>query len=192
MARLARVRVNVDFEELEFERVVRFISNVAGFDVIVGPELQAKGLADVAPVTLKLREVTLKRLAELVAQFTKTTLHFDKGILQFTTKEAARGKPVMRIYQIAEITQPLRNFPGPDINLRSSGTDFEDEPESEVESSFGSADSIVDMIQRMVEPESWEDDRTSIAAYTGKLVVKTYPDVHRKIARFLNELRANR
>lgn len=192
MARLDRIKVSVDFDELEFDRVVRFIANVAGFDVIIGAALQGPGADELSPITLKLRDVSLRRLAELVAQFSKTSLYFGKGILEFTTKEAARGKPVMRIYQISEITQPLRNFPGPDINLRASGVDFEDEKESDVESSFGDADSVKDLIQRMVEPETWEDDKTSIAAYSGKLVVKTYPEIHRKIARFLNALRANR
>lgn len=189
--RMTRTRVNVDFKEMEFARVVEFIGVVAGFNVIVSPELQKEGV-EVAPITLKLRDVTVKGLAELVARLSKTTLHLRDGILEFTTEKAARGKPVLRIYSVAEITTPLRNFPGPDINLRPSGAEFEDEEETVVESPFGQSDSLAEMIQNLVEPESWEEDGVSIQAYTGKLVVRTYPKVHRKIALLLAQLRSAR
>jgi hypothetical protein len=192
LLRLKSTRVNVDFKEMEFARAVKFIGNVAGFDVIVSPELQAKGLSDVAPITLRLRNVTVKQLAELVERFTKTKMHFRKGILEFTTKKAARGKPVMRIYSIGEITTPMRHFPGPDINLYPAGAEFEREEETLVESAFGNADSVAELIQSTIESETWEDDNTSIQAYTGKLIVKTYPHVHRKVLRLLNQLRAHR
>jgi len=190
LARMSRIRVNVDFKEESFERVVRFVGAVAGFDVIVGPELQREGV-EIAPITMKLRGVTVKRLAELVARFSKTTLYFHKGILEFTTAKAARGEPVLKIYSIADFTTPIRHFPGPDLNLRPSGAEFEQEEESEVPGAFGDTDAVAEMITEMVEPESWEEDGVSVAAHTGKLVIRTYPAIHRKIARFLMLLRAH-
>jgi hypothetical protein len=189
--RMARTRVNVHFKQMEFAEVVEFIGVVAGFNVIVAPELQKEG-AQVAPITLKLRDVTVKRLAELVARFSKTTLHFRNGIIEFTTAKAARGKPVLHIYSVAELTTPLRNFPGPDLNLRPSGAEFEPEEESVTDSPFGQSDNLAEMIQNFVVPDSWEDDGVSIQAYTGKLIVRTYPKVHRKIALFLAKLRRAR
>lgn len=192
LLRMQHTRVSVDFKELKLAEAVQFISRVVGFDVIVSPELQAAGVDDVPTITLQLRDVDVKRLAELVERFTKTKMHFKKGILEFTTPKAARGKPVLRIYSIGEITRPMRHFPGPDINLYPAGAEFEKEEETDVESSFGNADAVAELIQSSVEAETWEDENTSIQAYQHKLVIKTYPAVHRKVLLFLNQLRAHR
>lgn len=193
LRRLAHVRVDVDFREMSLSEAVRFIGEVADFNVIVGPELQRdQGEEGLPKITLKLRNATLKQVADLVARFTNTKMAYSGGILSFTTPEAARGKPVLRIYSIGDITAPIRNFPGPDMNLRPSGAEFEPEEESEVENALGDPQNIVDMLQELVETQSWEDEGVSIWSDDRKLVIRQYPQVHRKIARLLSLLRAAR
>jgi len=191
--RLAAIRVDVDFRDMDVTDAVDFIGRVAGFNVIVGPELQKDGgLEDLPKITLKLRKASLKTVADLVARFTGTKMAFNNGIVSFTTPEAARGKPVLKIYGIGEITFVLRNFPGPDMNLRPSGAEFEPEEQSDVENPFSDPERVVDMLKEFVDSETWEDEGVSIWADERKLVVRQYPAVQRKIARFLALLNASR
>ena len=117
---------------------------------------------------------------------------FEGGILRFTTPEAARGKPVLRIYGIGELTFVLRNFPGPDMNLRPSGAEFEQEEQSDVANPFSDPERVIEMLREFIASESWEDEGVSIWADERKLIVRQYPQVQRKIARFLALLNASR
>lgn len=191
--RLGAVRVSVDFEDAEFREVVAFIQQVTDFNVIVGPALQKEGLDDVPTVTLRLTDVSVKQLCELVAKATETKLLFNKSrILEFTTPEAARGRPVLRIYSVGEIVNPITNFPGPDLNLRPAGADFEPEEQTVSESPFGDADGVAELVQQLIDSDTWDDDDVSIAGSGNRLIVRQYPHVHRKIRRLLAQLRAAR
>jgi type II secretory pathway component GspD/PulD (secretin) len=172
MRRLARTRVNVSFKDVKFQEAVDYVRRVAGFNVIVSPAQQAKGVDGLAPITMTLTDVSLKQLAELVAQMTGTKFKFADSILQFTTPEDARGKPV--------------------LHLHASGAEFEPEPESDVENAWSDPQKVVEMIQRLCSPESWTDKDVSISADENKLIVKQYPEVHREIARLIGLLRASR
>jgi len=192
LRRLGAVRVDVDFKEMPFADAVEYVGRIAGFNVIVGPELQRDGLDALPTLTFKLRQASLRTVADLIVRFSGTQLAFEDGILRFTTPAAARGKPVLRIYAIGELTMVLRNFPGPDLNLRPSGAEFEDEEITEVDNPYADPEKVIEMIKEFVASETWEDDDVSIWADSQKLVVRQYPEVQRKIARFLGLLRANR
>jgi hypothetical protein len=192
LRRLSRVKVTVKFKDTPFAEAVDYVRRVAGFNVMVSPVLSAKGLDAIQPITMTLNDVSLKQLAELVAQFSSTKLKLDGGILQFTTPEDARGKPVLRIYAIGDLTMKLRNFPGPDINLRPSGAEFEDEPETDVENAWSDPQKVIDLIQKTCAEDSWTDKDVSISADEQKLIVKQYPEVHREIGRLIWMLRSAR
>ncbi len=190
--RLDAIRVDVDFKDMKMPEIVAFIGRIAGFNVIVGPELQRDGPDGLPTITLRLRRVSLRQVADLVARFSGTKLALREGILSFTTPEAARGRPTLRIYAIGELTATIHNFPGPGLNLRPSGAEFEQEEITEVENPYSDPEKIIEMLREFVASETWEDDGVSAWADTRKLVVRQYPEVQRKIARFLALLRASR
>jgi hypothetical protein len=192
MRRLAKVKVNVNFADVAFADAVDYIHRVAGFNVIVSPVLQMKGVDGIRPITLALREVSLKQVAELLAQFSGTKLKLADGILQFTTPEDARGKPVLHIYLIGDVTMRLHNFPGPDLNLRPAKQEFEPEPESDVPNFWSDPQKVIEMIQKTCAEETWSDKDVSISADENKLIVKQYPEVQKQIARIIALLRAAR
>jgi hypothetical protein len=99
---------------------------------------------------------------------------------------------VLRIYAIGDVTMPLRNFPGPDLNLRPAHAEFEEEQESEVPSAWSDPNKVVEMIQKLCGEETWTDKDVSISADQNKLIVRQYPEVHRQIARLIMLLRASR
>ena len=99
LRRLANVRVSVKFSDTPFVDVVEYIRRVAGFNVIVSPILQNKGLDAIRPITMTLNDVSLRQLTELVGQFSSTKFKLSDGVLQFTTPQDARGNPIRCLVQ---------------------------------------------------------------------------------------------
>jgi hypothetical protein len=192
MKRLAHVRVNVAFKETSFEDVVDYVRRVAGFNVMVSPVLQSKGADGVKPFTMTLTDVTLRQLVELTAKIAGAGVKFADGVLQFTTPEDARGKPVLRIFSIADLTMRLRNFPGPELDLHPANYEMPEDPETDVPNAWSDPNKVIEMIQKMCGEGTWEDKDVSIAADEHKLIVKQYPEVHREIARLIGALRGAR
>lgn len=190
LLRLSRSRVDVDLREATLADAADFLARVARMNVILSPALRAKGADALPRIDLRLTKVTLRQFAELLAKTTDTKLVLRDGILQFTTPEDARGKPVLRIHVLADLTLRIRNFPGPDIHLHPSGVEFEDEKESEVESAFDDPEEIVETVRKLTGEGTWDDEDVSISADERKLVVRQYPEVQREIARLLALLRA--
>ncbi len=192
LRRLARIRVNVAFKDMKLQEAVDYVRRVAGFNVMVAPVLSAKGTDTISPITMTLTDVTLRQVAEFVAQFSGTKLKFSDSILQFTTPEDARGKPVLRIIAIGDLTMKLHNFPAPELDLRPAKAEFTPDPETDVENAWSDPARVVEMIQKMCSPDSWADKDVSISADENKLIVKQYPEVQREIARLIGLLRASR
>ena len=190
LLRLGRVRVDVDFRDAGFDDAVDFLARVARMNVILSPAYQAKAAGGLPRIDLKLTRVTLRQFAEILAKQTGTRLVVRDGILQFTTPEDARGKPVLRIHPLADLTMKIRNFPGPDINLHLASVEFEDEKESDVEGAFDDPEEIVETVKKMTGEGTWDDEDVSISADQNKLVVKQYPEVQKEIARLLALLRS--
>ncbi|MCE9637521.1 MAG: hypothetical protein K8T90_17610 [Planctomycetes bacterium] len=187
---LERRRADIDFREMAMDDVVSFVAKVGRVNAIVSPEFRLKAQGGLPVVTLKLTDVNLRQVADLIAKTTGSKLILRDGVLQFTTPEDARGKPLLRIFTIAELTFPIRNFPAPDIRLHTGGVRFVQEEESERESPFGDPDHIVELLKKFTGEGTWDDDDVSISADKGKLVVRQYPAVLKEIAAFLAVLRA--
>jgi hypothetical protein len=183
-------RCDVDFREQPMEDVVTFVGRLGRVNAMVSPEFVRKAQGPLPTVTLVLRDVTLRQVAEFVAKATGSRMTLRDGVLQFTTPEDARGTPVLRVFSIADLTFRVRNFPGPDITLHTGGVRYVQEEESDRESAFDDPEKIVELLRKFTGEGTWDDDDVSISADERKLVVKQYPEVLREISAFLAVLRA--
>lgn len=190
LRRLDRITVDTDFRDTTLRDAAAFVGRAGRMNAILAPALAASGADALPRIDLKLTRVRLRQVAELLAKTTGTRLVVRDGILQFTTPEDARGKPVLRIHPLGDLTMRIRNFPGPDIRLHLASAEFEDERESDAESAFDDPEEIVDALRRMTGEGTWDDDQVSISADGRRLVVRQYAEVHREIAAFLALLRA--
>lgn len=187
---LQRRRVDVDFRELPFGEVVAFVGKLGRMNTMVSAQLQAKGAP--GPVTLRLRNVTLRQLAETVAKTTGSRIVLRDGVLQFTTPEDARGTPVLHVFSIADLTFRIRNFPGPDIRIHLGESQFVQEEESDQPTLVDDPEKVIELVRKFTGEGTWDDEDVSIAASNGRLVVRQYPEVLKEIGRFLAVLRAHK
>lgn len=187
---LQRRRVDVEFKETPLDEVVEFVAKVGRVNAVVSPEYRASAAGALPAVTLKLRDVSLRQLAEIVAKQAGARMVLRDGLLQFTTPADARGTPVLRVFSIAELTFRIRNFPGPDIQLHTGDVRYVQEEEKDEPQPFDDPQTVVDMLKKFTGEGTWDDDAVSISADGTKLVVKQYPEVLKEIAAFLAVLRA--
>jgi hypothetical protein len=189
--RLETTLVNVNFEDTTLEEGLKHISRFSGVNLVISPKLRGEIDPASLTLTLTLTKVTAKQALKIILDFKDLGMVYRHGVLMVTTKEDARGKPIMRVYSIADLTFKLRDFPGPDLQLKPSGTTFDEEEEvAERDDPFEDPEFIADIIRSNVDPESWEADGVSIQAYKKALIVKQSAANHVKIARLLQLLRA--
>jgi hypothetical protein len=190
LRRLASRSCDITFADAPLADVAAFLSKISDVDVILAPALRVAGTDALSAIDVKLTRVNLRELAEVAAKMTETRLVFRDGVLQFTTPEDARGRPVLKIYSLADLTFRLRNFPGPDLQIHLKSQEWEDEKESDAASAFDDPAKIEEMVRTMTGEGTWDDEDISVSTDERKMVVRQYPEVHREIARLLALLRA--
>ena len=189
--RLDSTLVNIDFREMGLDEALKHISRFTGVNLLISPKLRNEIDPADLTITLTLSKISAREALRIILEFKNLGIVFRHGVLMITTREDARGKPVLRIYDIASLTFPIRDFPGPDLQLRPSGTVFdEDEDTNQRDDPFTDPQFIVDIITGNVDSDSWDADGVSIQASGKLLLVRQSPTTHVKIARLLAMLRA--
>ena len=183
---------SVTFDGTPLPQVVSWLGAATGLNLTLGPALVKEGDADAIRVTMTLRQVTAKQVLDLIVEGRGLGVGFHSGIVLVTTAKEARGKPTLRLYAVSDITHPLRDFPAPDLVLRSQGEEREVEQESETKSAFPDADSVLNLVKDHTGEGTWDDGDTSASVMGDTIVVRQYPEVHREIAHLLAMLRAAR
>jgi len=112
-----------------------------------------------------------------------------------TTKEKARGEPIVVHHDVQDLVFNLTEFIGPRINRIRLLDELEDDDGGgpfgyvgEEPRKLIDIDNLATLIQENVEPGSWDDAR--IEAYEGHIIVVQTPRVQRKVTAFLEDLRS--
>lgn len=190
--RLAATKISFEFEETSLEDAISFVAKLTRVNLVISPRLRNEGVEDLT-LTLKLRDVSAKTALDLILRFHDLGMTYRSGVLLITTKEDARGRPILRLYSIADLTFKLEDFPAPDLNLRPSSFDpFAQEEPLEREGAFEDPEVIIEILQSNVMPESWDDERVSISATKRVLIVRQSREAHAQIAKLLGLLRAHK
>ncbi len=184
-------RLSVQFDDVPLPDAVRHLATLTGMNILVGPALLRDGGADLR-VRMRLRDVTARAAMEFLVESGGLGLRVERGILLVTTRKDALGRPVLRLYSVASLTMPIRDFPAPDLMLRPAGSERVVEEETPVKPAFSDADDILALIKDTTGAGTWADDGISASVMRDWIVVKQYPGVQREIARLLDLLRASR
>lgn len=191
--RLEHVRIDCKFERLPLDDFVRYCRTAAGINIVVKKPTIAKEMdPEGVLITLDVKDVTLLDVLTLALPPYGLAFKIDRNVLLITTKRDARGKPVLVLYDVAEILMPIRDFPAPDINLYLSHEEKPELPEPEVHVAATSAEELAELVRQFTGEGTWEDEGVRVTAYRRHLLIRQYPAVHREIALFLNEVRALR
>jgi hypothetical protein len=189
---LGQIVVSVNFDGASLPDALRYLSALAGVNIVVGGALRKEADVDAMKIDLRLTKVTARQVLELVADGKDLGIGFQSGVLTVTTRKEARGKPVLRLYALGDMTMPLRDFPAPDLMLHPAGAETKEEEVVETKHPFGDADEILRMVKDNTGSGTWEDEGVSASVMRDWLVVKQYEEVHAEIGKLLGLLRSAR
>ena len=110
-----QARVTCHLVDAELQDVARFISRHTGANVVVDPKV-----IDAPTVSLQLTNVTARSVLEWTAQQAGVHLTFVNEAAYLTDGPQA-GAQETRIYEVTDLTQPLRSYPGPSLAVPEPG-----------------------------------------------------------------------
>lgn len=187
-------RISVDFEQATLSDFVKYLRNATGINIVVmkGQIDKDGGDVDAVEITLKVNNVRVIDVLRLVVESSDLGLAVKGNLLLVTSKRAARGKPVLVMYSVADALIPIRDFPAPDMHIHPSGYEPPEPPEPEVHQAVESSEELSEMIRQFTGHDTWEDEGVAIHTFRHSLLIRQYPSVHREIARFLAAVRTLR
>lgn len=212
-----REPIPADFENNQLSSVIEFLRNSTGQNFFVNwSALEAVGVEQDAPVTLKLNNVPAERVLRLVlSQVSANDLDpvgfsVIEGIVTISTLRDLQRSTEIRNYDIRDLLVQVPNFseaPAFDLsNVLDSETggggggggaglfDTDDTVDSEQTEQL--LTDIMELIRDSIgDPLGWADrggDVSSLRELSGNLIVKTTPENHRSLISLLAQLRETR
>ncbi|MGQ0613256.1 MAG: hypothetical protein ACT4PV_05910 [Planctomycetaceae bacterium] len=191
--KLQEVRLSLKLEKATLEEFVKYCRTVAGINIVVNRGLIEKQFdPDALVIDLEVTNARLVDALKLALEPHGLALKIEGNILFITTKKDARGKPVLVVYDVSELLMAIRDFPAPDINVYPSSYEPPDPPEPEIHVAVQSSEELAEMVRQFTGAETWEDEGVRITPFRRHLFIRQYPQVHREIAGFLNQVRSLR
>ncbi|MDG2085607.1 MAG: hypothetical protein P8K66_11740 [Planctomycetota bacterium] len=193
---LATGTTSFDFPEANLAEVVEFLRSVSDLNITIDPEIDATDVS----VNLSLEGVKLGEALDLIMKATGKAYTFKENILFITEPENAFGELIFDIYNVTDILNKIRDFPGPRIRVSSNdegeggGGDnpfdfggFDEEEDSEL-----TPDDLVELIQESTGgTDGWDESNSTISGHKGQILVNATRELHLSIMDFLDNLRAN-
>ncbi len=167
--------------------------------------IEAIGVGKDTPVTLKLRNVTLrtalKTLLDDVAPGGAVTWYSDDGVIEITSKEMADSAMITRVYDVNDILVEVPDFTevqqpnfqsaqrggvgGGGGNSNGGGNLFGgNQPSNQnIRTRADKASDLVKLIETTIQPTIWKDNGgpASIAVFNNHLIVTAPRSVHEAI-----------
>jgi type II secretory pathway component GspD/PulD (secretin) len=173
-------RVTLNFTDAPLRQVMDDLRASYGVNIYVDQQaLDQEGVSMERPVSVKLEDVSLKSVLNLILKQVHLTYIIKDEVLQITSESAARGRMQRVTYQVADLVVPI---PGVADAAPVSGA-ATSTPEER----------LIKLLTSTVEPRSWSDmggpGTIDWHPLTMSLVINQTPDVQEQILDVLNSLR---
>lgn len=192
---------NVDFSDVPAKQAVKWVAEVAGFNLIVNwTTLEASGIDPEQPVDIQMSRITANKLLQLIlVQISgdiPLVMQTDPDFVRIMTKEQANQTSIIRVYSIGDMLMDIPDFtdaPQFDLNQIASDTDsgsssdiFSDtDNDDEIRLTRAErAERIADLIRQSLEPDIWEANGGTagrITFFQNNLIVRAPAYVHGRI-----------
>jgi hypothetical protein len=183
-------RLTCKLEKVTLDEFVDYVRAATGINIFVHKGRLAKDgvAADAIEIDLDVKDVACGDVLKLAFAGVDLGFRIQGNVLVITSKKDARGKPVLRVYSVAHLLVPIRDFPGPDMNIYPSNFEPPEPPEPEVVQTYDSSEQLAELIRTFTGEGTWEDEDVRITVFRHHLFIRTYPGVHAEIDRLLAEL----
>jgi len=194
--KLKQQKVSLDFEEASLSEVIEFIRIISGINIVIDPAVFEDRTEEELQITLNVKDLALENALQLILDLKDLKRSFKHSVMMISSPESEKKEFFFKVYDVHDLMFVLEDFPGPEISLDQ---DQETGPsitlgydEDQGNNPFSDADTVLDLIQTNVDPESWDEEKASISLSNGLLIVTNTREVQIKVRKFLDELRAMR
>jgi len=184
-------------DEEDLRAVIDLIRIMTGLPLVVDPAAYNAVIDEGIVFQFSFEnELTVEQALNLITdqageEVTWTVRH---DAVMVTTKEKARGEPVVVHHDVQDLVFGLTDFMGPRIDRIRLLDELEDDDGGGPFGGIGERPQLIDpdnlatLIQENVEPGAWEDGAT-IESYEGHIVIVQTPEIQKKVSNFLEDLR---
>ncbi|HVT79224.1 MAG TPA: hypothetical protein VHM90_01095 [Phycisphaerae bacterium] len=121
---LMQVVHELDVDGASLGKVIDYLHNVTGANIVVDwKTLELAGVAKESTVSLRVRELTLKKMLQLVlnqvSPNSPLTYGVDANVIEITTQEALDKNMVTKVYIVDDLVMVGQTVQAPTINLSS-------------------------------------------------------------------------
>ncbi len=167
-------KISFDFVETPLQDVIAFISSLTDVTIVLDQE----AIRDEAPtVTLRVNDMRLEAALNWVLKLVNLKYTLKDEAIFVSKPDRIHDKPVLRMYDVTDLTIDIKNFQGRQQALASDGgysstgssggggggSDslgedfFGDEDDTDAEEKL-TGESLVEFIKRTIAPGTWADD----------------------------------
>lgn len=193
--KLGELRISFDFSaETTLEDAINFIRDYSALNITVDPEIDTQEKT----VKMRLSEVRLQEALNLLLANTGLAYTFRENTLYITEPGKAYGSQIFDVYNVTDILNKVRNFPGPSIRVKSNDESDDSGGASpfSFDESDGDGEGELDpeslrelVIESTGGEEVWEEAQSTLEAHQGQLLVNGTRELHLAVRNFLENLR---
>jgi hypothetical protein len=125
---LGQVVHELDVDGVALVKVIDFLRNVSGVNLVVNwKTLESAGVMKDTPISLRVREVTLRKMLQLVlsqaSPNSPLSYGIDSNVIQITTQEDLDKQLITKVYIVDDLVMVTNNnVQAPKINLSNIGS----------------------------------------------------------------------
>ncbi|MBI2932477.1 MAG: tetratricopeptide repeat protein [Planctomycetes bacterium] len=185
--KLKGIPITLEMQDAPLPSVIDYVRELTGLNFIIDASVETP---DQKLVTIKVTEVPVADALRLILESVSADIVVEDGVVIITSKEALQKKVRLELYDVQDLTVGVQDFPGVDMSLSPDQMGASVMPEEGSKQVFSGED-LVDLIKKTIDKDHWEDEGKSIQHQNGLLIARNTIDMHKKLAKFLTELRAS-
>lgn len=194
LSKLRTMKVSLDFRDTPLQDVIDFIREMTGINFVIDQKVYEETEADKLTITIKVDDLELRSALKLMLQMRGLTAVYRDGVLLIVSQKSQEENVFMKIYDVRDLLQPVRDFAGPNISL---ATGEDGSPQGIDSAAFNTPenntamnpDFIVDTIKKACGGSTWDSDKCSIQISNGMLIVVQSRAVQDEVNGLIDQLR---
>jgi type II secretory pathway component GspD/PulD (secretin) len=185
-------------EQESLTAVIDIVKTVTGLPIVVDPAAEAAATSAGVVFNFSLEhKVTAEQALNLIVGMVGDTVTWTikHDVVLITTKEKARGKPVIVNHDVQDLIFGLTDFIGPRINQIRLIDKMQDDDGGGPFGGIGEKPKLIEpgdlstLIQENVAVGTWQQEGISIDAHEGYILISHTPEVQEQVRQFLEDLR---
>ncbi|MGE3166409.1 MAG: hypothetical protein AB7O52_16010 [Planctomycetota bacterium] len=188
--------VSFDFSgETTLGDAIAFLREYTGLNITVDPEIDTVE----RKVKLRLSDTKLREALDLLLSNVGLAYAFQENTLYITEKDKAFGNLIFDVYNVTDVLNKIKNFPGPSIRVKSPD-DVDDSGGANPFGGFSDSESdeetqldpegLVDLIKKSTGgDELWDASNSTIEPHNASILITATRELHLATKEFLDDFR---